>query len=155
MSVYPLSSPFLHGNKGSPVEQSERQRSKNISQHQWYTHKAAKFIGSLSLYLFPENKSIFMVIFTENLAKVDHCSRTYLLTGKFLPRVKTYTHRKKSSVDNKNTDPSSAIALCLTLLSSSQYFLLIFDNIHSATAVLLLSLMAIKQKILHNAEETS
>lgn len=37
-----------------------------------------------------------MAIFVENFvsAKVSHYSRTYLLTGKFLPRAKTYTHKK-------------------------------------------------------------
>lgn len=55
--------------------------------------------------LFPETKWRYTVRFIENFAgtEVGHCSRAYLLSGKFLPRAKRYTHREKEKKKKEKT----------------------------------------------------
>lgn len=150
ISVYPLSSLFLHGNKGSADEQKNKEHfSAPVVDLQ-----SSKFIV-IKLYFQKINQLVWLY-----LLKILQVQKLVIAPGLICWLESSclgqrYIHRKKARVDNKNTDQSLAIALCITLLSSSQCFSLILDNVHSATDVLLLSLMAIKQKILHNAEETS
>lgn len=62
--------------------------------------QSCKIYWQFVIILFPKNKSSCMDIFIENFAKakVGHCSRTYLLSGKFLPRAKIYSKGKNTEL---------------------------------------------------------
>lgn len=146
-----------------PLPYSKKQKGKSYLSNQ--RNREIRTVNScgrptelqISIYhttVYSDIKWSYIITFIKKFAseKVVLCSNIYVLLSKFLHRANTlHTEKNEQTnrVNNKNTDSSLATALWITLPSSFQCFLQIFDNILLSNSCFIIAFNG------HKAENTA